>query len=159
MECFDFTPIKKIDGVLISEFDGYSLDEQGLLKNDCLGIKELSKLQAVINICNDKYHTDITFQNIVQSGLDDPKVYQLLQKGYTQNIFQFSSKGMTKFLVSMQPDKIEDLIAANALFRPATLDSGSTDKYVDCKLGDADPVYLWGTYNAMKNTYGVLCYQ
>ena len=119
----------------------------------------MSKLQAVINICNDKYHTDITFQNIVQSGLDDPKVYQLLQKGYTQNIFQFSSKGMTKFLVSMQPDKIEDLIAANALFRPATLDSGSTDKYVDCKLGDADPVYLWGTYNAMKNTYGVLCYQ
>lgn len=95
----------------------------------------------------------------MQSGLDNPKVYQLLQKGYTQNIFQFSSKGMTKFLVSMQPDKIEDLIAANALFRPATLDSGSTDKYVDCKLGDADPVYLWGTYNAMKNTYGVLCYQ
>lgn len=159
LECFDFTPIKKIDGVLISEFDGYSLDEQGLLKNDCLGIKELSKLQAVINICNDKYHTDITFQNIVQSKLDDPKVYQLLQKGYTQNVFQFSSKGMTKFLVSMQPDKIEDLIAANALFRPATLDSGSTDKYVDCKLGDADPVYLWGTYNAMRNTYGVLCYQ
>jgi len=66
---------------------------------------------------------------------------------------------MTKFLVSMKPDKIEDLIAANALFRPATLDSGSSDRYVDCKLGDADPVYLWGTYNAMKNTYGVLCYQ
>ena len=61
----------------------------------------------------------------MQSGLDDPRVYQLLQKGYTQNVFQFSSKGMTKFLVGMQPDKIEDLIAANALFRPATLDSGS----------------------------------
>lgn len=159
MECFDFTPIKKVDGMLVSELDGYSLDEQGLLKNDCLGIKELSKLQAVINICNDKYQAGLTFQNIVQSNLADPKVYSLLQKGYTQNVFQFSSKGMTKFLVSMKPDKIEDLIAANALFRPATLDSGSSDRYVDCKLGDADPVYLWGTYNAMKNTYGVLCYQ
>lgn len=159
MECFDFTPIKKVDGMLVSELDGYSLDEQGLLKNDCLGIKELSKLQAVINICNDKYQAELTFQNIVQSNLADPKVYSLLQKGYTQNVFQFSSKGMTKFLVSMKPDKIEDLIAANALFRPATLDSGSSDRYVDCKLGDADPVYLWGTYNAMKNTYGVLCYQ
>lgn len=159
MECFDFTPIKKVDGMLVSELDGYSLDEQGLLKNDCLGIKELSKLQAVINICNDKYQAGLTFQNIVQSNLADPKVYNLLQKGYTQNVFQFSSKGMTKFLVSMKPDKIEDLIAANALFRPATLDSGSSDRYVDCKLGDADPVYLWGTYNAMKNTYGVLCYQ
>lgn len=159
MECFDFTPIKKVDGMLVSELDGYSLDEQGLLKNDCLGIKELSKLQAVINICNEKYQAGLTFQSIVQSNLADPKVYSLLQKGYTQNVFQFSSKGMTKFLVSMKPDKIEDLIAANALFRPAALDSGSSDRYVDCKLGDADPVYLWGTYNAMKNTYGVLCYQ
>lgn len=159
MEAFDFTPIKKVDGMLVSEFSGYDLDEQGLLKNDCLGIKELSKLQAVIQMCNEKYGANLTFQGIVQSGLDDPKVYELLQKGYTQNVFQFSSKGMTKFLVSMKPSKIEDLIAANALFRPATLDSGSADRYVDCKLGDAEPVYLWGTYNAMKHTYGVLCYQ
>lgn len=159
MEAFDFTPIKKVDGILVSEFSGYDLDEQGLLKNDCLGIKELSKLQAVIQMCNDKYHAGLTFQGIVQSGLDDPKVYNLLQQGYTQNVFQFSSKGMTKFLVSMKPSKIDDLIAANALFRPATLDSGSADRYVDCKLGDAQPVYLWGTYNALKDTYGVVCYQ
>ena len=159
MECFDFTPIKKVDDMLISEFDGYVLDEQGLLKNDCLGIKELSKLQAVIKTCNSEYGTNLTFQGIVQGGLDDQKVYSLLQQGYTQNVFQFSSKGMTKFLVSMKPSKIDDLIAANALFRPATLDSGSTDIYIDCKLGDSQPKYLWGTYNAMKDTYGVLCYQ
>lgn len=159
MECFDFTPIKKVDGMLISEFDGYVLDEQGLLKNDCLGIKELSKLQAVIKTCNKEYGTNLTFQGIVQSSLDDEKVYSLLQQGYTQNVFQFSSKGMTKFLVSMKPAKIDDLIAANALFRPATLESGSTEVYVDCKLGDREPSYLWGTYNAMKDTYGVLCYQ
>lgn len=159
MECFEFTPIKKVDDMLISEFDGYVLDEQGLLKNDCLGIKELSKLQAVIKTCNSEYGTNLTFQGIVQGGLDDQKVYSLLQQGYTQNVFQFSSKGMTKFLVSMKPSKIDDLIAANALFRPATLDSGSTDIYVDCKLGDSQPKYLWGTYNAMKDTYGVLCYQ
>lgn len=159
MECFDFTPIKKVDDMLISEFDGYVLDEQGLLKNDCLGIKELSKLQAVIKTCNSEYGTNLTFQGIVQGGLDDQKVYSLLQQGYTQNVFQFSSKGMTKFLVSMKPSKIDDLIAANALFRPATLDSGSTDIYVYCKLGDSQPKYLWGTYNAMKDTYGVLCYQ
>lgn len=159
VECFDFTPIKKVDGMLVSELDGYSLDEQGLLKNDCLGIKELSKIQAVIRICNEEYGAGLDFEGIVKSDLNDPKVYELLRNGYTQNVFQFSSKGMTKFLMSMKPDKIEDLIAANALFRPATLESGSTEKYVDCKLGDAEPIYLWGTYNAMKNTYGVLCYQ
>jgi DNA polymerase-3 subunit alpha len=159
MEAFDFTPIKKVDGMLVSEFSGYDLDEQGLLKNDCLGIKELSKLQAVIQACNEHYGANLNFQDIVQSNLDDPKVYELLQKGYTQNVFQFSSKGMTKFLMGMKPSKIEDLIAANALFRPATLDSGSSERYVDCKLGDAAPVYLWGTYNALKDTYGVVCYQ
>ena len=159
MECFDFTPIKKVDGMLVSEFDGYSLDGQGLLKNDCLGIKELSKIQAVIEMCNKEYNANLNFQDIVQSKLDDPKVYGLLQKGFTQNVFQFSSKGMTKFLMSMKPDKIDDLIAANALFRPATLDSGSAERYVDCKLGDAAPVYLWGTYEILKNTFGQCCYQ
>ena len=129
LECFDFTPIKKVDGMLVSEVDGYSLDEH------------------------------LTFQGITQSGLDDPKVYQLLKEGHTQNIFQFSSVGMTKFLMSMKPNKIEDLIAANAMYRPATLDSGSADKYVTCKLGDAAPVYLWGTYNILKETYGQMVFQ
>ena len=59
----------------------------------------------------------------------------------------------------MKPNKIEDLIAANAMYRPATLDSGSADKYVTCKLGDAGPVYLWGTYNILKETYGQMVFQ
>lgn len=159
MECFDFLPIKRIDNALVSEIDGYSIDEIGLLKNDVLGIKELSKLQAVFNICNKEYGTDLTLKSIVKGTLDDPKVYDLLRKGYTQNVFQFSSKGMTKFLMDMKPNNINDLIAANALFRPATLDSGSTDRYVDCKNGDVAPEYLWGTYNIMKGTFGILCYQ
>lgn len=159
MEAYDFTPLKKIDGTLMSEFSGYDLDEQGLLKNDSLATKELSKLRQTIELCNEKLNANITFQELVKSEHDDPKVYALLQAGFTQDIFQFSSKGMTKFLVSLKPEKIEDLIAANALYRPATLGSGSADKYVDCKLGDAAPVYLWGTYNALKNTYGVVCYQ
>ena len=66
---------------------------------------------------------------------------------------------MTKFLMELQPQNIEDLIAANALFRPATLNSGSTDAFIDRKHGEVAPTYLWGTYDAMKNTYGVLCYQ
>lgn len=159
MECFDFTPIKKVDGVLVSEFDGYTLDDQGLLKNDCLGIKELSKIQAVLALCNNECGAELTFEGIVKSGLDDKRVYELLREGATQNVFQFSSKGMTKFLMEMQPTCIDDLIAANALFRPATLESGSTKRYVDCKRGDAEPSYLWGTRSALNDTYGVLCYQ
>ena len=159
MECFDFVPIKKIDGVLVSENDGYELDELGLLKNDCLSTKELSKLHATMDLCNKIYNANVSLENIAMSSLDDPKVYQLLCQGYTQSVFQFASKGMTKFLMDMQPNCIEDLIAANALFRPATLDSGSSEAYVNCKNGAMQPSYLWGTYDALKNTYGVITYQ
>lgn len=159
MECFDYTPIKKVDDILVSELDGYSIDETGLLKNDCLGIKELAKIQSVIDESNRVYNAGISFEGLVRSGLDDEKTYRILSKGYTQNVFQFSSAGMTKFLMDMKPDCINDLIAANALYRPATLESGSTQKYLDCKRGDVAPVYLWGTYNALKGTYGQLTYQ
>ena len=159
MECFDYTPIKKVDDILVSELDGYSIDETGLLKNDCLGIKELTKIQSVIEECNRVYKAGITFEGLVRSGLDDEKTYRILSKGFTQNVFQFSSAGMTKFLMDMKPDCINDLIAANALYRPATLESGSTQKYLDCKKGNVAPVYLWGTYNSLNTTYGVLVYQ
>lgn len=159
MECFDYTPIKKVDEVLVSEFDGYSLDEVGLLKNDCLGIKELSKIQSTINECNSVYHTEISFEEIVNSTLDDPKAYKLLSDGFSQNVFQFSGKGMTKFLMDMRPHCIGDLIAAAALYRPAPIEAGSTEKYLLCKRGEVAPVYLWGTYEALKNTYGLIVMQ
>lgn len=159
MECFDYTPLKKVDDVLVSELDGYSLDEVGLLKNDCLGIKELSKIQSTINECNRVYDAGLRFDDIVKGGLDDEKTYRLLSDGFTQNVFQFSSKGMTKFLMDMKPTNIHDLIAANALYRPATLESGSAEKYLLCKCGDVAPVYLWGTYNALKDSCGQLTFQ
>lgn len=157
MECFDYTPIKKTDDMLVSEFDGYSLDEVGLLKNDCLGIKELSKIQQIINECNRVYGPDISFDEIVKGDLNDSKTYGILSKGYTQNVFQFSSRGMTKFLMDMRPGCIADLTAAAALYRPAPIEAGSTEKYLICRRGDTTPEYLWGTYEALKNTYGLLC--
>lgn len=159
VECFDFVPIKKVDDILVSENSGYDLDELGLLKNDCLATKELSKLHQTFDLVNEHYDANISMEQIATSDMDCQKVYEILGQGYTQNVFQFSSKGITKFLMEMAPTCIGDLIAANALYRPATLESGSTDIYVNCKKGLVAPTYLWGTYNAMKNTYGVLCYQ
>lgn len=159
MECFDYVPIKKVDGILVSEDDGYSLDELGLLKNDCLATKELSKLHDTFNLVNEHYGANITLEGIVKSDLDDPRVYELLRQGYTQNVFQFASRGMTKFLIEMKPECIHDLIAANALYRPATLENGATDAYTNCKNGYVAPTYLWGTHNVLKETFGQMIYQ
>lgn len=157
MECFDFTPIKKVDGILVSEFDGYQLDECGLLKNDCLATKELSKLHDTFDLIERHYNKCITLESIVTGDMNDPKVYDALSKGYTQNVFQFSSRGMTKFLMDLRPTCIDDLIAANALYRPATM--GNLEEYANCKNGLVAPVYLWGTYNSLKNTFGLVVYQ
>ena len=159
VECFDFVPIKKVDDILVSEDDGYSLDELGLLKNDCLATKELSKLHETFDLVNQHYGQEVSLEGIVTGAMDDPKVYALLQKGYTQNVFQFSSHGITKFLIDMKPECIQDLIAANALYRPATLENGAVEAYVNCKAGLVAPTYLWGTYNALKETYGLMTYQ
>ena len=157
MECFDYVPIKKVDGILVSENDGYELDELGLLKNDCLATKELSKIHQTLDLVNSVYHQDITLEKLATGSLDDGKVYEVLTNGYTQNVFQFSSHGITKFLTEMKPNNIGDLIAANALYRPATM--GNLDDYVNCKKGLVAPVYLWGTYNSLKDTFGLVVFQ
>ena len=157
MDSFDYIPIKKVDGLLVSEFDGVEIDELGLLKNDCLATKELSKIHQTLDLVNTVYHQDITLEKLATGSLDDEKVYEVLANGCTQNVFQFSSHGITKFLTEMKPSNIGDLIAANALYRPATM--GNLDDYVNCKKGLVAPVYLWGTYNSLKDTFGLVVFQ
>ena len=158
-DCFDFLPIRKMDGALVSEFDGYSVDEIGLLKEDVLATKELAKLSATINLVNEHYNQQLTIEKITSDMLDDEKTYRILSEGNTQNVFQFSSPGITRFIQDVQPNCIEDLIAINALFRPATLDIGATDDYVRYRRGEVAPVYNYGCYEATKNTYGIMVYQ
>ena len=159
VECFDIIPMRKMDGLLVSELSGYDLDDLGLLKNDVLATKELSRLDEMISICNREYNAGMSLEGMANSSLDDPKVFEILNKGLTQGIFQFAAKGITKFLKSMEPDCFNDIVAAAALFRPATLESGAAKMYVDAKTGVTDPEYLWGTYEILKDTYGVAAYQ
>lgn len=158
-ECFDFLPIRKMDGLLVSEFDGYQVESIGLLKEDVLATKELSKLSSVIRLVNENYEKDYSIEHITENELEDIKTYNLLSSGYTQNVFQFASRGITRFIMDVQPNCIEDLIAINALFRPATLEIGATEDYIRYKRGEVAPVYNYGTYEATKNTFGIMTYQ
>ena len=125
VECFDLLPIRKQNDMLVSEIDGYSIDDIGLLKNDVLAIAELSRISDMLRICNKEYEADIDIPKILNSDLNDPNIYHLIQKGLTQGIFQMSGGGMTRFMKQMHPDNINDLIAAIALFRPGSLNSGA----------------------------------
>ena len=121
--------------------------------------KELAKLSAVIALVNRNFGQELTIGRITQDMLEDGKTYRLLSDGNTQNVFQFSSPGITRFIQDVQPECIEDLIAVNALYRPATLDIGATDDYVRFRRGEVAPVYNYGCYEATKNTFGIMVYQ
>lgn len=159
MECFDYVPIRNMDGKLVSELDGYTCDERGLLKLDALNTKELQKLSEMFNLVREHYDVDLSLEKIEQELRDEPEVYECFQQGYTQDIFQFGSEGITKLTMDVQPTTIEDLTAINALYRPATIELGYTESFGRFKRGECEPVYAWGTYEATKNTFGLLVYQ
>ena len=157
--CFDLLPIKRVDGLLVSELSGTDIDAIGILKNDVLGIAELSRLSEMLEIILKETGKKITMLQIVTEKTDDKEVFDILQRGLTQGVFQMSGDGITRFIKQMQPDCINDLIALVALFRPGTLDSGAAQNYVDCKSGLIEPEYLWGTYDILKDTYASIIYQ
>ena len=159
VECFDVVPMRKMDDLLVSEIDGYSLDDMGILKNDVLAIAELSRLSDILDICNKEYNANIDMLKIITNHLNDPLVFEVLRKGLTQGVFQMSGDGITRFIKRLKPDNINDLIASVALFRPGPLDTGSAQAYIDCKNGLVEPEYLWGTYEIVGETYAQLIYQ
>jgi len=172
VECFDYLPLRIMDGLLVSEFDGYSVEEIGLLKNDVLATKELMKIRNTINLVNENYpykikemmsHVEgediLTMEAIHTKMTNDKGAFSLFSNGYTQNIFQFSGRGMTKFVSDMGLDSIDDITAANALYRPATIDIKAHEDYIRYKRGEATPTYNWGTYDSTSETHGIMAYQ
>lgn len=159
VNCYDLLPVRKMDDLLVSEISGYDIDAIGILKNDVLGIQELTRISDMLKLIEKEYGVKYTMLQIVSQYLNDPKVFESLKKGNTQGVFQMSGQGITRYIKSLKPDNINDLIASVALFRPGTLNSGSAQGYVDAKNGLVEPEYLWGTYDVLKDTFGFIVYQ
>ena len=92
--------------------------------------------------------------------LDDPETYQLFVDGQTYGIFQFESSGMREILRKAKPQRLDDLIAMNALYRPGPLKSGMVDDFIARKAGRAEVKYeLPQLEPILADTYGVIAYQ
>lgn len=159
VDCYDLLPVRKMGDLLVSEISGNDIDAIGILKNDVLGIKELTRMSDMLQLIKDEYGAAYTILDIASKYLNDPKVFEVVKAGNTQGIFQMSGDGITKFIKRMQPDNINDMIALVAIFRPGTLESGAAENYVMAKKGEYDPEYLWGTYEILNSTYGEIIYQ
>ncbi len=137
-----------------TQFDMYSAENAGLIKFDFLGLKTLTiidKAQKLINKIKPEF-------NIDKINFEDQKVYKLLSSGKTVGLFQLESSGMKDALVNMKPNRLEDIIALVALYRPGPM--SNIPIYNECKHGKRDPDYLHPKLEQiLKPTYGVIIYQ
>ncbi|RYU75638.1 DNA polymerase III subunit alpha [Hymenobacter persicinus] len=108
----------KDSDLLITQFDGKVIESAGMLKMDFLGLKTLTIIVDAINLIEKNHGVKIDIDDI---PIDDPKTYELYQRGDTIGTFQFESEGMRMYLKDLKPTNIEDLIAMNALYRPGPM--------------------------------------
>jgi DNA polymerase-3 subunit alpha len=139
----------------LTQIEGNSIEEAGVIKMDFLGLKTLSILKTALSLIKRNHGVTIEIDEI---PLDDEKAYQLYQRGDTNGTFQFESAGMQKYLRELKPDKFDDLIAMNALYRPGPM--SYIPDYIDRKHGKKQVEYdLPDMEVHLKETYGITVYQ
>ncbi|MGF1637205.1 MAG: DNA polymerase III subunit alpha [Cyclobacteriaceae bacterium] len=153
----NFVPVatSKDSDLLITQFDNSVVEDAGLLKMDFLGLKTLSVIKTAIEYIKNRHGIEIVQDDI---PLDDPKTYELYQRGDTNGTFQFESPGMQKHLRALKPDKFGDLIAMNALYRPGPLEY--IPNFIARKHGREPITYdLPAMEEYLAETYGITVYQ
>ncbi len=141
--------------VAVTQYDGHVVESVGLIKMDFLGLSTLSLIKEALRNIKHTRGIDVDIDHI---PIDDPTTYKLYGEGRTIGTFQFESPGMQKYLRELKPEKITDLIAMNALYRPGPIEYIPT--FIARKLGKEPIEYdipIMEKY--LKDTYGVTVYQ
>lgn len=145
----------KDEDLLTTQYDGRFVEDIGLLKMDFLGLKTLSIIKEALDNIKLSKGIDI---NIDEISFEDEATYQLFAKGETTAIFQFESPGMKKHLQNLKPDRIEDLVAMNALYRPGPMEH--IPVFIARKHGREEVAYDHPLMEPfLKDTYGITVYQ
>ena len=141
--------------LMVTQFDNSVVENAGLLKMDFLGLRNLTIIKDCIKIINAIHDLKIDIDKI---PLDDDKAFEVFRKGETTGIFQFSSEGMKSHLKQLKPDKFDDLIAMNALYRPGPMEY--IPNYIKRKHGKEEIEYdLEEMEEYLAPTYGITVYQ
>ncbi|MBX3372800.1 MAG: DNA polymerase III subunit alpha [Phycisphaeraceae bacterium] len=163
---------------IVTQWDGPTCESVGLLKMDFLGLRTLTTIEMALRFIREGLAEDAIWRATGRAdGLrrpehergphplmldripfDDQQVLALFRRADTAGVFQFESEGMRKLLLDMQPDRLEDLIAANALFRPGPMDL--IPEYCQRKHGRQQVPKIHPIVDAITaETYGIMVYQ
>ncbi|NOR75670.1 MAG: DNA polymerase III subunit alpha, partial [Draconibacterium sp.] len=146
----------KVEGdLLMTQFDGRFVEDIGLLKMDFLGLKTLSIIKETLENIRLSRDIEVDIENI---PWDDKKTYQMFSHGESTAVFQFESDGMRKHLRDLKPNRFEDLVAMNALYRPGPMQY--IPDYIARKNGKQKVEYdLPMMEKYLSETYGITVFQ
>lgn len=145
----------KGESLLTTQYDGHFVEPIGLLKMDFLGLKTLSIIKVCLENIKKSKQISVDIDNV---SLEDEETFALFSRGETTGLFQFESPGMKKHLRALQPNRFEDLVAMNALYRPGPMEY--IPKFIARKHGREPIEYdhpMMEPY--LKDTYGITVYQ
>jgi DNA polymerase-3 subunit alpha len=152
----DYVPVKQSDGNLLTQTAKEETEELGLLKMDFLGLRNLDVIKQSLQHIKERHNIEIDINNL-EGDFDDPKVYELFQKGNTLGIFQFESSGMQRLLRKLKPTNLDHIIAANALYRPGP--NQFQDEFIAGRFGKEIEYPHLKTKDILDDTMGIILYQ
>ncbi len=142
---------------IMTQFPMTDLERLGLLKMDFLALTTLTVIEQTLLQVREQLDVEIDLSRL---ALNDEETFRLFSEGRTSGIFQFESAGMRDILRRLKPDRFEDLIALNALYRPGPIQGGMIDDFINRRHGKVEIRYeLPQLEEILKETYGVIVYQ
>ena len=155
-DIFNLMPIKEVDGLLVTEWEGKYTEGALFLKEDILGLSQLTKIHNTINLVEKHYGKKI---EVTEIPFDDDEVFKFFKRGWCEDVFQFGTTGLMGYCRQVRPSQLSDLIAMTALFRPGPMESNAHQDFADIKNGKKKPKYDYGIQNITEETYSLLVYQ
>lgn len=152
----DYISLEKVTQNICSCFDKDIVEEMGLLKFDILGLKTLDVIHDTINFIKEQQNINV----VLPTEFDDPKVYELFQKGDLHGVFQFETQNLTEIAKQVKIDEFRLIYDTTSIARPGTAHSGDMDIYIKQRHAKDQPTYVNNTLESIvDSTYGVLVYQ
>ena len=151
----NYVPLCRVGDDVTTQWSMTACSQVGLLKMDFLGLRTLSTLKRAVDLVRAGRGVELDLETL---PLDDAETFALFQRGETKGVFQFESAGMRDLLQKMKPQRLDHLIAANAMYRPGPM--MMIGDYISRMHGESTWDY---PHPAMKEildeSYGIMCYQ
>lgn len=155
-DMFHWNPVRRQGDMMVSEWEGGELDGAGFLKEDILGILQLSKFGDILKLVKEHTGKDV---DIYTLPLDDKKVYSYFQKGWTGDVFHFGAKGLTGYCRMMKPDNITELVNCIGLYRPGVMEGNFHNEYILRKNGEREVLFRKGSGEILQDTRYIMIWQ